>query len=150
MDELKEKFKNFLKKRGYKVTSSRLNIIDILRNYERHFEIEDLVNYITINSKAASRATVYRTVKLLLEFGVIREVIKQSNKTIYEFEPFERHHDHLVCERCGSIIEFANEEIEDIQEKVCKDYEFHPTRHRLEIFGICKDCYKKIFDYENK
>jgi len=141
--KLKEEFRAFLKKHNYKITKNRLDLIDVIANYKKHFEIEELVNYIQNTQKLASRATIYRTVKLLMDFGIIKEIIKQNNKTIYEFCTQEGHHDHLVCVSCGRIIEFFNEDIENLQEEICLKHNFLPTYHRLEIFGLCEQCLKK-------
>lgn len=145
IERLKEAFIKFLKENHQKITKSRLDILDIVANYKKHFEIEELVNHIHYTQKLASRATIYRTIKLLIEFGVIKEIIKQNNKTIYEFYTFdESHHDHLVCTSCNKIIEFLNEDIEKLQDQICKTHKFLPTHHRLEIFGLCKECQKKL------
>ncbi|WP_461831407.1 Fur family transcriptional regulator [Aquifex sp.] len=144
-DELKKEFAKFLKKKNLKITRSRLDLIDLIANYNKHFEIEELVNWIsTQNDKKVSRSTVYRTVKLLEEFGAVKEVIKKNNKTIYEFVVGRSHHDHLVCTNCGRIIEFVSEDIEKLQDEICKQYGFKPTHHRLEIFGLCKECRREI------
>ncbi len=144
LETLKNQFESYLKQKGCKITKSRFDIIDIIARYSSHFEIEDLVNWITQeDKKIASRSTVYRTVKLLQEFGAIREVIKLNNRTIYEFIAGKPHHEHLVCIECGKIIEFNKEKIEELQEEVCKEYNFSPVNHRLEIFGICSDCRSK-------
>ncbi|HIQ48492.1 MAG TPA: transcriptional repressor [Aquifex aeolicus] len=128
-----------------KITKSRLDMIDIIADYKKHFEIEELVNWISTRSdKKVSRSTVYRTVKLLEEFGAIKEVIKKNNKTIYEFVVGRSHHDHLVCTECGKIIEFVNEDIETLQDEICRQYGFKPIHHRLEIFGLCEECQKRI------
>ncbi|NPA32541.1 MAG: transcriptional repressor [Aquificae bacterium] len=140
-EELKREFTKFLKKKNMRVTKSRLNLIDLIADYNKHFEIEELVNWISTKSdKKVSRSTVYRTLKLLEEFGAIKEVIKKNNKTIYEFVVGRSHHDHLVCTECGKIIEFVNEDIESLQNEICKRYNFKPTHHRLEIFGLCSEC----------
>jgi ferric uptake regulator, Fur family len=65
---------------------------------------------------------------------------KTNNRTIYEFVVGKQHHEHLICVECGKIIEFNKEEIEQLQEKVCEEYDFTPINHRLEIFGLCSDC----------
>lgn len=141
IQELKRNFEQFLKQRGYKVTKSRLNLVDKIASYGSHFEIEQLVHYVVGSSKdGVSRSTVYRTVKLLQEFGAIREVIKLGNRTIYEFSAGKPHHEHLVCVECGKIIEFYKDEIEELQDKVCQEMDFTPLHHRLEIFGICSEC----------
>lgn len=143
-EELKKEFAKFLKKKNMKITKSRLDMIDIIADYKKHFEIEELVNWISTRSdKKVSRSTVYRTVKLLEEFGAIKEVIKKNNKTIYEFIVGRSHHDHLICTECGKIIEFVNEDIETLQDEICRRYGFKPTHHRLEIFGLCEECQKK-------
>ena len=142
--ELKKEFEKFLKKKNMKITKTRLDLIDIIADYNRHFEIEDLVNWVASKAdKKVSRATIYRTIKLLEEFGAIKEVIKRNNKTIYEFVVGKSHHDHLVCIECGRIIEFVSEDIEKLQDEICEKYEFKPIHHRLEIFGICKECREK-------
>jgi Fur family ferric uptake transcriptional regulator len=141
LDELKQKFEQFLKQKGYKVTKSRLELIDKIASYGSHFEIEQLVVWVSNQDKGvASRSTIYRTVKLLQEFGAIREVIKLGNRTIYEFIAGKPHHEHLICVKCGKIIEFYREDIEEIQDKVCEEYKFTPINHRLEIFGVCDGC----------
>ncbi|NPB07821.1 MAG: transcriptional repressor [Aquificae bacterium] len=141
VNELKEEFTRFLRKKNLKVTRARLDLIDLIADYNKHFEIEELVNWIASRTdKKVSRSTIYRTIKLLEEFGAIREVIKKDNKTIYEFVVGRSHHDHLVCLKCGKIIEFVNEDIENLQNEICRQYEFKPTHHRLEIFGLCREC----------
>ncbi len=144
LNQLKDEFKRYLKRRNMKVTQSRLDLIDLLASYGRHFEVEELVNWVASRTdRRVSRSTVYRTIKLLQEFGAIKEVIKQNNRTIYEFVVGKPHHDHLVCVECGKIIEFVNEDIENLQDEVCREYDFEPMNHRLEIFGICSECRKQ-------
>ncbi len=141
LNDIKREFTKFLKRKNMKITQSRLKLIDLIAQYGKHFEVEELVNWIASQGdKGVSRSTIYRTIKLLQEFGVIKEVIKQNNRTIYEFVAGKAHHDHLVCMECGKIIEFVNEDIEKLQDEVCERYNFLPTHHRLEIFGICADC----------
>ncbi len=144
LNQLKEEFKKYLKRKNMKITQSRLDLIDLLASYGKHFEVEELVNWVSSRTdRRVSRSTIYRTIKLLQEFGAIKEVIKQNNRTIYEFVVGKPHHDHLVCVECGRIIEFVNEDIENLQDEVCKEYDFEPMNHRLEIFGICSDCRRK-------
>ncbi len=144
LNEIKREFTKFIKRKNMKVTQSRLDLIDLIADYGKHFEVEELVNWIAMQSdKTVSRSTIYRTIKLLQEFGVIKEVIKQGSRTIYEFVARKAHHDHLVCVECGKIIEFVNEDIEKLQDEVCDQYDFQPLHHRLEIFGICADCRRR-------
>ncbi|WP_448587965.1 Fur family transcriptional regulator [Thermocrinis sp.] len=144
LENLKIDFEKFLKNKGNKITRRRFDIIEIIASYGKHFEIEELVRWISSQNKnIASRSTIYRTVKLLQEFGAIREVIKLNNRTIYEFVVGKQHHEHLICVECGKIIEFYKQDIEVLQDEVCKEYDFTPLNHRLEIFGICSNCKNK-------
>lgn len=136
---VKKQFKDFIKKKGLKFTSQRETILDEILNVKGHFEIEDMVRRIKEKDIPVSRATVYRTLNILKEMGLVSEVIKYSNKTIYEIS-LKQHHDHLICTKCGNIIEFSEEEIEKLQDKICQEYGFKPETHRLEIFGTCKNC----------
>jgi len=141
LNDLKREFERFLKSKGNKITKSRFDIIDMIASYGTHFEIEDLVRWISSQNKnIASRSTIYRTVKLLQDFGAVREVIKLNNRTIYEFVVGKQHHEHLICINCGKIIEFYKQEIETLQDQVCEEHGFTPVNHRLEIFGICSEC----------
>ncbi|MFN3813915.1 MAG: Fur family transcriptional regulator [Aquificaceae bacterium] len=142
--ELGRQFEQFLRQKGYKVTKGRVDLIEKIANYGTHFEIEQLVMWITSSDRGtASRSTIYRTIRLLQEFGAIREVIKLGNRTIYEFIAGKPHHEHLVCVKCGSIVEFYKEEIEKLQDVVCEEHKFTPITHRLEIFGVCSKCKEK-------
>lgn len=136
---VKKQFKEFIKKKGLKFTSQREAVLEEILNVKGHFEIEDMVKTIKEKNIPVSRATVYRTLNILKEMGLVNEVIKYSNKTIYEIS-LKQHHDHLICTKCGNIIEFSEEEIEKLQDKICKEYGFKPETHRLEIFGTCKNC----------
>ncbi len=141
LKEIKKEFTKFLKRKNMKVTQSRLDLIDLIADYGKHFEVEELVSWVSKRTnRGVSRSTIYRTLKLLQDFGIIKEVIKQNNRTIYEFIVGKSHHDHLVCVECGKITEFVDEDIENLQDEVCAKYGFSPLNHRLEIFGICSEC----------
>ncbi|RUM62427.1 MAG: transcriptional repressor [Persephonella sp.] len=136
---VKNKFKEYLKEKGLRYTRQREDVLRKILETKGHFEIEDIVLDFKKQSLDVSRSTVYRTLNILKELGIVNEVIKYKNKTLYEVA-LKEHHDHLVCEKCGRIIEFHSEEIEELQNKICKDYNFKPTFHRLEIYGVCEDC----------
>ncbi len=139
---VKEKFKKYLKEKGLRYTRQREDVLRKILETKGHFEIEDIVLDFKKQNLDVSRSTVYRTLNILKELGIVNEVIKYKNKTLYEVA-LKEHHDHLVCEKCGKIIEFHSEAIEELQNKICKDYNFKPTFHRLEIYGICEACQKK-------
>ncbi len=137
----KREFKKYIKEKNLKFTQQRETILDEILNTKGHFQVEDIVHNIKNKNINVSRATVYRTLNILKDMGLVTEVIKFDNKTIYEIS-LKEHHDHLICTTCGKIIEFHEEEIEKLQDKICKNYQFTPSFHRLEIFGLCKECSK--------
>lgn len=138
-------FEKILKERGLKLTKQRLQIFKEIISKRGHFEIEDFVQRLKNKGVKVSRATVYRTLSILKDAGLVVEVVKFENKTYYEVGTKE-HHDHLICLNCGKFIEFHEDEIEKIQEKVCAKYKFKPVYHRLEIYGICENCNNKNQD----
>ncbi len=138
---LKE-FKEYLKEAKLKYTPQREEILNEILSTKGHFEVEDIVHTLKEKKKNVSRATVYRTLSILKDMGIVNEVIKYKNKTIYELG-LQKHHDHLICVNCGEIIEFFNKKLEEIQDKICEKFKFHPFSHRLEIYGLCQKCYEK-------
>lgn len=88
-------------------------------------------------------ATVYRTLKLLAEAGMAEERRFEDGFTRYEYKTSEGHHDHLICTRCGQILEFENERIEALQQDVAKKNRFKVQSHKLELYGLCSDCQKR-------
>lgn len=105
-----------------------------------HFEPEELLLRLRKKGLTVSRASIYRTLPLLVESGVIEEAIYKDRKTRYERCTEKEHHDHLICTSCGSIIEFVSRPIEALQEEVCRRHGFHAYSHTLEIRGLCQEC----------
>jgi Fur family ferric uptake transcriptional regulator len=136
-------FRNFLKERGQKLTKEREAILKEIFSFHGHFEPETLYLKIRESGLKASRASVYRTLNLLYECGLIDRVRKTEHGTIYECTYGHGHHDHMLCVRCGKVIEFYSEDLERLQEELCKKQEFEGTNHTLEIRGYCKQCQKK-------
>ncbi|MEA2022130.1 MAG: transcriptional repressor [Candidatus Caldatribacteriota bacterium] len=146
MVNAEQKFEEFLRAKELKYSSERKLILKSVLTFHEHFNADDLFEKLRKQSKHVSRATIYRTIPLLLQGGLITEALRCQDKTSYEIIFNKKHHDHLLCIRCGKTIEFYNEEIEKLQNEVCKKYDFTPLEHKLGIKGYCKDCYKKIKD----
>lgn len=134
-------FSEFLRRRGLKTTRERSALFDEIFATHRHFDADDLVGRMRERGKKVSRATVYRTLELLNECGLVNRVRLSDEKYRYERLLVGEHHDHLVCTGCGSIIEFVDSAIEELQEAVCKRYRFHPQSHSHQIRGLCADCW---------
>jgi Fur family ferric uptake transcriptional regulator len=88
-----------------------------------------------------SRATIYRTLPLLDRCGLIQEVFRVGGRTQYEVK--SEHHDHMLCIRCGRVIEFAEQDIEELQRAVCTRHGFKAVEHRMSIRGICRQCQRR-------
>jgi len=134
----------FLREHGYRLTHQRRAIIEAVLAGGEHFNAEELSG--RLRRKGISRATVYRTLALLVECGVIRRAYRQDGKERYELGYGVMHHDHLVCTECGKVIEFRDERIEEIQQAVCRRRHFSVRDHRLIVRGICEDCARKRKD----
>jgi Fur family ferric uptake transcriptional regulator len=140
----KQKFEEFLKSKEFKYTSERKLILNATLSFHNHFDVEELFERLRKQGNNVSRATIYRTIPLLIQSGLITETLHCQDKTSYENIFNKKHHDHLVCVKCGKTIEFFDERIEKLQEEVCRQHNFVPTEHRLGIKGYCEDCYKEI------
>ena len=87
-----------------------------------------------------SRATVYRTLDILIKYNFIRKMDIEDGRIRYETKINHPHHDHMICIECGQITEFLNDEIERLQDKVCDNYSFKLIRHIHQLFGKCSEC----------
>lgn len=144
MVNAEQKFEEFLKSKELKDSSERKLILRSVLSFNKHFNADDLFERLRKQNNHVSRATIYRTIPLLLQSGLISEALQCQDKKSYEVAFQKEHHDHLLCVKCGKTIEFYNEGIEKLQNEVCRKYNFTPLEHKLGIKGYCKNCYKKI------
>ena len=136
----KPQFLNFLRHQGFKRTPERERILQEVFATEGHFEAEELAYRLRQKGSRISKATVYRTLPLLVKAGLIKEVIHGEKHHHYEHTHDENHHDHLICLKCGKIIEFHDASLREMEEKVCKENHFRPQKILTEIFGYCQKC----------
>ena len=139
-DETEKKFKDYVQSKGLKYTPEREAILNHVFENHGHFEAEELLFEMRTKDKRVSKATIYRTLALLVESGMLREVIFGEKHAHYEHVYGHEHHEHLVCIKCKKIIEFSDERIEKFQEEVCVKNKFKPESHRFQITGYCEDC----------
>ncbi len=128
----------YLEKNHLKHTKQRELILQVFLEAKRHLTSEDLYQSVRQDHPNVGYTTVYRTMKLLVEAGLATEHHFDDGITRYEIE--QRHHDHLVCIKCGKIQEFECEMIEDTQNAIAKRYGFRILRHRHELYGHCPEC----------
>lgn len=139
MNEL-ERFRKFLKSKRLKITPEREIVFEEVLSSGGHFEAEDLLFRIKSKNQRISKATIYRTLPLLIEGGWLRKVIFNERHMHYERDSGVRQHEHLVCVNCGEIIEFSDEKIQGQLDAICRKYGFESHDHKLEVTGFCKKC----------
>jgi len=135
-----ETLRTYLHRKGLKITQQREEIADTFMKANRHLSAEELYRQILQTHPEVGLSTVYRTLKLLVEAGLASRRDFGDGITRYEPRSGEGHHDHLICIRCGAIIEFENKKIEALQKEVAALKGFTVIRHRLEIYGYCRKC----------
>ena len=123
--------------KGVKLTEQRKTIAKIMSESQDHPDVDELYKRASSIDKKISIATVYRTVKLFEESGIVAKHDFKGGKARYE-ELSESHHDHLIDIKTGEIIEFVDEEIEKLQKKVADKYGYNLVDHKLELYGIKK------------
>ncbi len=128
----------YLDSQNLKHTKQRDVILDAFLEAKGHITGEDLYHRVRAKHKSIGQTTVYRTMKLLCDAGLATEHHFDGAVTRYEIK--HEHHDHLVCVRCGKIIEFQCQKIEEAQKAVAQDYNFLILRHRHELYGHCENC----------
>jgi Fur family transcriptional regulator, ferric uptake regulator len=144
ISEEQEVFLKHIQKKGLKRTSQRDLILDVFLRTEEHLSNEDLYRLVQKEDPGVGQTTVYRTLKLLTEAGLAREVRFGDGRTHYEHNYKHQHHDHMICSECGKIIEFYSAELEAIQDAMAAKHRFQITQHLLRIIGICADCRRAL------
>lgn len=138
--EKKKVFNDFAAKQGLRSTRQRDIILDVFLSTHQHLSIEELYLKVRAANPGIGFATVYRTVKLLTEAGVARELTLENGQSRYEHQLANEHHDHLICTECGDIVEFEDETIERLQQEIAARHGFRLVSHRMNLFGVCPTC----------
>lgn len=126
-----------LRKAGLKVTLPRLKILQLLESAENHhMSAEDVYKALMEQGEDVGLATVYRVLTQFEQAGIVERHNFENNLSVFEIAQAE-HHDHLVCDNCGKIVEFHDHEIEELQETVAKQHNFKLSGHSLVLYGIC-------------
>lgn len=135
-----KRFEEFLKGRGLNLTGQRRAIVEHVFDDHEHFTADGLTQELRDRGIAASKATVYRTLALLLESDLLESHDFQQGFLFYEPKFGQSHHDHLFCVSCGEIKEFQDERIEELQERVSKKAGYKVLSHTHKVFGLCPKC----------
>jgi Fur family transcriptional regulator, ferric uptake regulator len=134
------RFQEFLEQQGLKLTSERSALVREIFATHYHFEADELLGKMKDKNVKISRATVYRTLELLVKSNMVRRVHLGEDHYHYEHVSGNSHHDHLICTTCGNVIEFHDEVLEQRQREICERKKFTPTFHNLQILGVCDSC----------
>ena len=134
-----DKLKRILHKENRRYTQQRQEVWDEICSTNEHRDAEDIYNSLRKRQTNVSRATVYRTIDLLVKNNLVRRLDLGDGRSRFENKMGIAHHDHIVCLDCRKIVEFMNEDIEEIQEQVAKEMGFEIVRHVHQLFGRCLD-----------
>jgi Fur family transcriptional regulator, ferric uptake regulator len=131
------KLLNHLKNKGLRHSDARIKVTQVAAEAEEHFDIQQLVLRVQKKFKDIGAATVYRTVKTLVDAGILRETFQgEAGVSLFEFTS-EDHHDHIVCVDCGSIFEFYDDGLEVAQQRTVQSHDFEEVRHQHVIYARC-------------
>jgi Fur family ferric uptake transcriptional regulator len=140
MKDPKELFINYLKEHNLKWSKQREQLVDLFLSAEGHVTADELYHTAQKIYADIGYATVYRTLRLLARSGIASAARFGHKSARYENAGKARHHDHMVCTRCGMIIEFESPQIEKSQNEIARQKGFTMTHHKMVLYGVCKEC----------
>ncbi len=135
-------FDDFVKSKGLKHSEQRREILHLFLKTEEHLTAEKLHKLINKKNPAIGIATIYRTLKLLCQCGLGRELRLGDGTVRYEHDYGHEHHDHFICLECDRVVEAFDPEIEKLQERLARKVGFKLQGHKLLLYGTCKECNK--------
>src|SRR5438105_419682 len=133
-------FRKYLERRGLKLTSERRRLFDEIFERHEHLEADELLVRLRSKHQKISRATIYRTLELLVDSGIVGRVRIGGAGYRYERLRAGDHHDHIICDHCGRVIEFFEPRIEALQDEVAQRHGFVLLSHSHQMRGICRQC----------
>lgn len=132
-----------LKNAGLKATLPRIKILQFLEQSKiRHMSAEDVYKALLESGEEVGLATVYRVLTQFEQAGLVTRHHFESGQSVFELNE-GKHHDHILCIKCGKVDEFVDKVIEERQQKIAGEKGYEMTDHSLYIYGICKDCQKR-------
>lgn len=131
---------DYISQNNLKVTRQRRAVLKAFLESDDHVSAEELYRAVSVIEPKIGLATVYRTLALLTQSELAIELDFGDGQKRYEHKFMHSHHDHMICTQCGKIIEFNHPLIEKFQEEVAQRNEFTITSHKLDIFGLCREC----------
>ena len=136
-------FKTLIEADGTERIQDRLKIIDVFLGTEEHITLEQMYRLLREKGYDYDPEFVRHCMKRMVDLGFAQKKQFEGQPVRYEHRHLGRHHDHLICTKCGKIEEFANEDLERLQLKIASGQGFHMLQHRMEIYGLCSECLSK-------
>lgn len=137
------RFLNYLQSKDLKCTIQRLRVLDVLIGEGRHLTVEEIHAIAREKDSSLGTATIYRTLKLLEDAGLVDHFDQGEGVVRFEVVDPSVHHDHLICESCGTVVEVLDRRIEKLQHDLAARHDFKLTGHRMNLYGLCRKCRKK-------
>jgi Fur family transcriptional regulator, ferric uptake regulator len=138
----KKQFEKLFKQERIDRFEDRFKVLEAFLQVEQHVATDELAAVMNKNGASMSQEFVEETLELMCLFGFARKNRFQNGTVRYEHHHLGQHHDHMICTKCGNIIEFENGQMEDLQSRIAGGFGFHILQHRMEIYGICAECLK--------
>ena len=135
-----EVFRKYIKRQGLRNTPEREKILEEIFANHDHFDVDALFLRLRAKGLRISKASIYRTIPLLIASGLIQEVFYEEGHMHYEHIYGHQHHCHLRCIECGRIVEFVDKGLTELEKKLARTHDFDITGHKLEVFGRCPRC----------
>ncbi len=139
-EQEKKQFIRLFQEQGLDRFDERFQVLEAFLQLDHHVSQEDIVQQLKKNGYQFSDAFVVSSMEHLCRFGFASKVSFDGGEPLYEHRHLGIHHDHMICTKCGTILEFKDEALEKQQQKVAKEYGFHMLQHRMEIYGLCSTC----------
>lgn len=137
IEHVKELFRDYLKEHQHRQTPERFMVLEEIYKADGHFDADDLFFRMKNTGYRVSRATVYNTLDLLVECGLVQKHQFGQNQSYYERAHGYRQHDHIICQQCGAVVEFCDPRIQEIKTLTERIYQFDIDAHNLQFYGKC-------------
>ena len=142
-DALVERFARYLRDRRLPVTRQRMEVAQAVTRVADHPSADRIQRDLAERKIRVATATVYRTLELLVQSGLVREHDFGEGFRRFESVSEQDRHEHLICQRCGKVVEFSNDRLERMLELIADELDFLHRRHRIEVYGLCPDCRRR-------
>ena len=152
---MSQEVKALLREKGIKVTTQRVLVLSVLMsNPEKHFTAEEIYELLKSSYQEIGLATVYRTIQLLSENQLVDRISLDDGFARYEIgnmgDATKHHHHHLICRRCGKVLSFRDDLLEELEAKILSTTGFYAVNHEVKLYGYCQECGGKSCENESR